>query len=223
MIDTVLSSLPMALGVALSPLPIVAIVMMLMTPRAATNAPAFLLGWFFGLLAIGTIVFLIPAGQTEAGEPTAAAGYLRLALGALLLSLAIRQWQTRPGLDDPVETPKFLAGLDAFSPGKAFVTGFLLVALHPKNLPICIAGAAAIDLNTPTIASQAVAYLLFALIASSSVVLPVVAYIAAREQAQAMFDTWKDWLIHNNQAVLSVVLLVVGIFLIARGLGMILD
>jgi hypothetical protein len=37
--------LPLAVGVAVSPMPIVAVILMLVTPRARSNGPAFLLGW----------------------------------------------------------------------------------------------------------------------------------------------------------------------------------
>jgi hypothetical protein len=40
-------SLPLAIGVALSPVPIIAVVLMLTTARA--NGPAFVLGWLVGL------------------------------------------------------------------------------------------------------------------------------------------------------------------------------
>ncbi len=45
--------LPLAIGVALSPVPIIAVVLMLGTPKAASNGPAFVLGWIVGLLACG--------------------------------------------------------------------------------------------------------------------------------------------------------------------------
>jgi hypothetical protein len=38
-------SLPFAVGVGLSPIPIIAVVLMLATPRARVNGPAFLAGW----------------------------------------------------------------------------------------------------------------------------------------------------------------------------------
>jgi hypothetical protein len=38
-------SLPLAIGVALSPIPIIAVVLMLTTPRARSNGPAFVVGW----------------------------------------------------------------------------------------------------------------------------------------------------------------------------------
>jgi len=208
----------MALGIALSPLPIAAIVMMLMTKRAGTNAPSFLLGWVIGLLLVGVIVFLIPIDQSEKGEPTAVAGYIRLGLGILLLVVAVRQWMSRPGPNDAVEVPRFLAGLDSFTGVKSLLTGFLLVALNPKNLPLCAAGAAAIGLATQHPAGQASAYIIFTIIASSTIAFPIIAYLTARQKAQALFDIWKTWLIRHNQAVGAVILLLVGVLLVYRGI-----
>jgi hypothetical protein len=48
--------LSLGAGVALSPVPIIAVVLMLGTPRARANGPAFVLGWVIGLAVVGTIV-----------------------------------------------------------------------------------------------------------------------------------------------------------------------
>ena len=42
-------SLPLAIGVALSPVAIIAVVLMLTTEKARVNGPAFVLGWLIGL------------------------------------------------------------------------------------------------------------------------------------------------------------------------------
>ena len=41
--------LPAAIGVAISPVPIIAIILMLGTPKARSNGPAFAAGWVIGL------------------------------------------------------------------------------------------------------------------------------------------------------------------------------
>ena len=51
-------SLPMAVGVTLSPLPVAAVMMILMATQATTSAPAFLLSWILGILTVGVVVFL---------------------------------------------------------------------------------------------------------------------------------------------------------------------
>ena len=47
--------LPFAVGVAVSPMPIVAMVLMLITPKAKVNGSVFLLGWVLGIAVAGTI------------------------------------------------------------------------------------------------------------------------------------------------------------------------
>src|SRR5690349_10271767 len=75
--------LSFGVGVAVSPLPIVAVVLMLATPRARTNGPAFLLGWIVGLGLVGTIVLLASSGAdaSEDGAPATWVGVLKLVLG----------------------------------------------------------------------------------------------------------------------------------------------
>src|SRR3954454_10090690 len=63
--------LPLAVGVAVSPVRIVAVVLMLVTPRARVNGPAFVVGWIVGLGIVGAIVLGVadPAGATSDGQP----------------------------------------------------------------------------------------------------------------------------------------------------------
>jgi Sap, sulfolipid-1-addressing protein len=55
--------LPYALGVAISPIPIIAIILMLVTPKATSNGSAFAIGWVLGLAVIATIVLILAAGN----------------------------------------------------------------------------------------------------------------------------------------------------------------
>lgn len=103
--DAISSSLPMSVGVALSPLPVAAILIILMSARAGTNAPAFLLGWMTGILTIAFVVSLMPGLLTTRGEPTRLSGLIRVALGVALLLLAGRQWRQRPGPEAAVNVP----------------------------------------------------------------------------------------------------------------------
>ena len=46
-------SWPIALGIALSPGPVLAVVVLLMTLQAKSSAPFFLSGWLLGILGLG--------------------------------------------------------------------------------------------------------------------------------------------------------------------------
>ena len=71
----------------LSPIPIIAVVLILSTPRARSNGPAFLLGWIAGFTLAGAIVLLLSSGAdaSEGGEPATWVSVLMLVLGALSL------------------------------------------------------------------------------------------------------------------------------------------
>ena len=51
--------LPAALGIALSPPPIIAVVVLLGTPRARITGPAFAFGWILGLAAVVAVASLV--------------------------------------------------------------------------------------------------------------------------------------------------------------------
>ena len=53
------SILPQAIGVAISPVPIIAVILMLFSKRARSNGPAFLVGWVLALVVVGSIVLVL--------------------------------------------------------------------------------------------------------------------------------------------------------------------
>ena len=112
--------LPSAVGVAISPLPIVAVVLMLVTPRGRTNGPAFVAGWCIGLAIVGAIVLTVAGGasaSTDSG-PATWVDVLFLILGLLLILVAAKQWRGRPHDEEP-PTPEWMGALDEFSRAKA--------------------------------------------------------------------------------------------------------
>jgi Sap, sulfolipid-1-addressing protein len=69
--DAIGQMLPAAVGVAVSPLPIVAVVLMLVSRRGRVNGPVFVAGWLAGLAVIGAIVLSVSsgAGASDEGQP----------------------------------------------------------------------------------------------------------------------------------------------------------
>lgn len=218
MLEAIANSLPMCVGVALSPVPIAAVLMMLLSARAVVTAPAFLAGWALGILAVGAIVLVAPGIETERGNPTDLSGILRIVFGVAMLLLAVRWWRRRPDPGRTPETPKLLARLDGFGFTQAFVAGLILSGLNPKNLLLTAAGAAAIDAALTAPAPLAASMLVFTGIASLSVAVPVFTYFVARERTEALFTTWKEWLVRNNATVMMALLVVFGTLLISRGM-----
>lgn len=205
-------SLPVAVGVLISPLPIVAVVLMLVSGRAKANAFAFLVGWFVAVGAVTLLVATLAGAATPDDEgPPLWAAILKIVLGVLLLLLAVKQWRGRPraGVEPPA--PKWMAAIDAFTPVKAAGLAVLLGAVNPKNLLLVVSGGAAIASAAPADTNaQVVASVVFALVASVGVATPVFIYLFMGSRAATMLDELKAWMIHNNAVIMAVLLLVIG-------------
>jgi hypothetical protein len=212
--------LSFAVGVALSPVPIIAVILMLVTPRARANGPAFVVGWLAGLAIVGAVVLLLakPADANDDGEPATWVGVLKLLLGALLLLVALRQWQGRPHEGEEAPTPKWMGAIEAFTPGKALGAGAVLAGANPKNLLLAVGAAAAIAQTGIPGGEQAVAYAVFALIGTVGVGAPVVIYFALGDRSGPVLDRLKGWMGRHNAVIMSVLCLVIGAKLIGDGI-----
>lgn len=224
MTDAIGQSLSFAVGVAISPMPIIAIVLMLSTPRARSNGPAFVAGWLAGIAIVGTAVLLLAGGAdaSEQGQPADWVSVLKLVLAALLVVVAVRQWRGRPRGDQEPEMPAWMETIDSFTVAKAAAFGLLLSGVNPKNLLLIIAGAAAIAQTGTSAGSQAVALIVFAVVATAGTGAPLVIYFAlGRRSAQTLSDL-KDWMARNNAAIMAAVCLIIAAKLLGdaiSGLG----
>src|SRR4029450_2112266 len=138
-------SLPLAIGVALSPMSIIAVVLLLTTPRARANGPAFVLGWLLGLGVDGAVVLALagPGDAGERGQPATWAGWLKLLLGGLLLVVAVHQFRGRPHHGKVAPLPKWMGAIDRFKPGQALGGGAGLAGANPRNLRLGVGGRGA--------------------------------------------------------------------------------
>jgi threonine/homoserine/homoserine lactone efflux protein len=213
--------LPFAVGIAVSPVPIIAVILMLFSSRARTNGPLFLLGWAGGLTIL-TIVLYVVADALDVGtdsDSSDAASWVKIVLGVLLLLAAVKSWRNRPAPGAPAEMPKWMASVDSIMPGKALVLGVLLSSLNPKNLAMAIgaaAGLAQLDVSTEEFV---VALIVFVVVASLTIAGPVLYYLVGGDKAEANLTEFKDWLAVNNTAVMAVLFLVFGVVLISKGLN----
>ena len=63
-------ALPFAIGVAISPVPIIAIILMLLSTRAGANSAAFLAGWVLGVTG-ASVALLALTSQADSGSDRA--------------------------------------------------------------------------------------------------------------------------------------------------------
>ncbi len=214
--------LPLAVAVMISPIPIVGIILVLFSPRAKVNGPAFLLGWVAGLAVLSAIVYVIAdsadvASNNDASDTTST---LKIVLGVVLILMAHRQWKKRPAPGEQAPAPKWMAAIDSVTPVKAIALGVLLSAVNPKNLILTVGAAASVAQLGVSTEDAVVALAVFVVLGSLGIVVPLVSYLFGGDKARTMLDGWKVWLEQHNAAVMTVLLLVIGVVVLAKGLGL---
>jgi len=218
--------LPTAVGVMLSPLPIVGVILMLLSTKAKVNGPMFLIGWLAGLAIVvgGVVAFVNPDRLNQSdGSPSTLSGVLHLVLGALLLLLAIKQLKGRPKKGEEPAMPKWMSKMQDASPVFAFGMGAFLSGLNPKNLIFDIAAAAAIVAGDLSSSQQIVAVLVFMILASLTIGIPVIWYLVGGDSAKAKLDTLRGYLVQYNWVIMCVLFLIIGVKLIGQALPAFFD
>jgi threonine/homoserine/homoserine lactone efflux protein len=214
--------LPFAIGIAISPVPIIAVILMLFSARARTNGPAFLGGWVLGLAVVSTVVYLAADSANAATDSTASdtVSWVKIGLGVLLLALARRHWAKRPKPGETAPLPKWMDAVDTMKPGRAFGLAVLLSVVNPKNLALTIGAAAGLgQLGGLSTGDVVVALAVFVVLASVTIAGPVLYDLLGGAGARAELDELKSWLTTHNAAVMAVLLLVFGVVLISKGLA----
>jgi threonine/homoserine/homoserine lactone efflux protein len=213
--------LPLAVGVAMSPVPIIGVVLMLATPRARANSLAFLAGWIGGLGIVGAVVLVLSNGAdaSENGGTADWVNLLKIVLGILLLGVAASQWRARPAPGREAEMPSWMQAIDSFRAPKAGGLGVLLSAVNPKNLLLIVAAGAAIAQTGANSGAQAVALGVFVLVGTLGPGAPVAIYFAMGERSKHILDGLRAWMSDNNAAIMAVLCLVIAAKLIGDGIG----
>lgn len=215
---------PLGIAVAFSPLPIIAVVLILATPRGRVNALAFAAGGLAAVLVIGAVatVVLGAAGADDGSgeDPSTWVSVGRLVLGALLLRFAAGQWRARQRAGDPEpDPPRWMGAIETLRPGRAAGMGVLLCGVNPKNLILIVAAAAAIAAAGASTADQAAALVVFTALAMLGVVLPIAASLLLGERADGFLEKLRAWMVRESATIVAVVAAVIAAKLLVDGVS----
>ena len=145
-------------------------------------------------------------------------GVVKAILGLLLLLAAGRQWQTRPSPGHTPPMPRWMAGIDQMRAPTAFGLAVLLSAVNPKNLVLAAAAGVSIGAAELSTSQTAITVTVFTLLASLTIIIPTLGYLAAGDRIQPTLTRTKDWLITNNSTVTAVLFLVFAALLLGDAL-----
>lgn len=206
--DAIGQLLSSAMGIALSPLPLMAVILLLATPRGRVNGIAFTAGWTGALAAVVTVVVLAAVASGVPGG--GAVWYSKLAVGLLLLLLGLRQWRDRPRPGHVHSPPKWMRKVDRFTPGRSAGLAALLVVANPKNLALAVGGAVSVATSAASAGGRAVAAAVLVLVGSLCTLLPLAVHLCGGAGAAKALGEWNAWMATHNSAIMMVVLTVLG-------------
>lgn len=209
--------IPLALVVAASPLSIIpALLLVLHTARPRPTGLAFLFGWLAGLIALTSAFVAVPRAFGGAGQATPHwAAYVRIGIGVVLIAFGGWRWLTRRKAG---QAPAFLKTVGRIGPLRAAGLGVVLTFVNPKLL--VINAAAGLAISTAALGSPGswFAVAMYALLAGSTVLIPMLAYAVAAERLARPLERVREWIERQHAAITAVILLVIGIVLLYQGI-----
>jgi threonine/homoserine/homoserine lactone efflux protein len=215
--------LPFAVAMAVSPMFVIIVVLILVSDGARAKGLSFVAGRLLGvalILAVVYAVFLAIGGHHVAhtGPPSKTASIIRMLVGVALIVLAARMFRNRPKPGEEPPPSALMRRVDGLTAPRAFVMGLVLSFLDPASLSLgFIAGLDLAESGAPSVASLAIA-VGFVLIATVTVTVPMAIYLVGGAAAEARLGGIKTWLTANEKTVMMVLFLLVGVYMIGRGI-----
>lgn len=213
--------LPLALGIAISPMPIMAVTVMLLSPKARGSSIGFLIGWVVGIALMGTLFVFVstllpPAPPHSDWVPV---GLIEVLLGLLLLGFAVRTWRNRPRGTDEIPVPRWIRAIDSLTLWRALAIGFVYSAFRPKNLLITFAAGVVIGSAALPLVPTVVSGVIFVVIAASTIVGPVIAFFTGAPRVTSSLEELREWLLRNVSTVTATTLLFLGVVVVGMGIA----
>ncbi len=211
--------LPIAVALAVSSVPIMATILILLSPKRNHSAIPFLIGWVVGMASVVFVAELgassLPVRPLRAQQRAIGIAQVIVGLAVLVVAVLAGRRAARAPVD---RQSRWLHRVDRMGPIAALGLAGVL-NLRPKALLLGAAAGLAIagaGLNgTDTTAVIAI----YVGLASSTVIVPIVATLIAPARMEPHLVATRDWLSHNSANITVVVLVMVGFVILGAGLS----
>ena len=192
--------LPLALVVTISPINIIAAILLLFSERPVVNASSYLVGFVAGVAAVlSAFIVIADALDLSAGSETSrGAAALMLVLGFGLLAAALGKFAHRPRAGAEPSMPKWMDGMAGYSSGRSLLLGGVVGALNPKNVVVGLAAALAIGSAGLSTTAQVGVSVVYVIVAVLGVAAPIAMMIVLGDRAHGILDGWKTSLSHRQ-------------------------
>jgi threonine/homoserine/homoserine lactone efflux protein len=216
MLDLVL----IGVAIALDPLPLTAFLVVLPSKRGVRKGAAFVIGWLVSLAIVVTVTVLATGNNPPQPNtaPSLASLAVKIALGVVLVVIAVRHIRARNKPKPPKKPPKWQEHVDSMSP-------WFALALAPTLQPWVLIGAGAATVVEAKVSSweSFLALILYCVLASSSY-LAMEIYAGLRpHKCQALLARLRSWIDAHSDQVIILGSLILGLYLIAKDIYLIVS
>jgi len=210
--------LPLGLAVAASPLPVIACVLMLLSEDGRVNALALLCGWTLTIAAIAGVIVAAGIDVAPSGRTPVWAAVAELVVGTSLVAVGLAAWARRRH-GGAEWGARWLTLIDDIRPPAAFGLAVLLAVFNVKDAALTADAGAHVQRASLSGPQELVALMLFALVASVGVALPLVVDLVAGDRAEPVLRGWHRWLERHSRTAAGVLLGFLGVVLVGTGLA----
>jgi uncharacterized membrane protein (DUF2068 family) len=214
----VLDLVLIGLAIALDPLPLTAFIVILPSRRGVRKGAAFVFGWLVSLAIVVAVTVLATGNNPPKSNtvPSLAALAVKIAIGVVLVTIAIRHIRSRGRPKKPKKPPKWQTHVDTMSPWFALV-------LAPTLQPWGLIGAGAATVVEAKLASwqSFLALFGFCVLASASYLAMEIYAVFRPGQSKALLARFRTWIDTHTDQVIIVGSLLLGFWLIANSIYLI--
>lgn len=207
--------IPISVAAAISTVPLLAMIALLLSDRKRGAALAYLIGWVVGLFAVAGLFSLGLSAAAPADPVTVPVfGGVETVVGAALVVFGVTLLVRRAA---PVPATSWTDRLSGMGPLAAAGLGVVL-NLRPKALLLAAAAGIAISVSQPTISEGVVLLAVYTALGCSSVAIPVILTLARPGVMEPRLRSSRDWLARNQRIVTGIVIVMVGAVIAGNGL-----
>jgi threonine/homoserine/homoserine lactone efflux protein len=214
----ILNLIVIGVAVALDPLPLTAFLVVLPSRRGVRKGAAYVFGWLVSLAIVVAITVLATGNSPPkpSTAPSLAALAVKIVLGTVLVWIAVRHIRARGRPKPPKKPPKWQEHVDSMSP-------WFALGLAPALQPWVLIGAGAATVVEAKLSSweSFLALFLYCLLASSSYLAMEIYAVVRPAQSQALLGRARTWIDTHTDQVIIAGSLIIGLWLIADSLYLI--
>jgi hypothetical protein len=206
------------LAISAEPIPLTAFLIVLASERGSRKGAAFVAGWVLSLAIIVAVTVLATGNAPPKSNTAPSLGALaaKIALGVVLVVIAVRHYRRMGRPKKPKKQPKWQAGVDNMSPWYAMA---LAPLVQPWGL-IAVGAATVVEAKL----SSWVSYLglvYFCVLSSAPYLTMVILATIRPHETQAFLSRLRTWINNHTDQLIVWLSLIVGLWLVGKSIYLI--